>query len=393
MAQEPFGDRTERATPRRRQEARRRGQVARSTELTGAVALLAAVAGLVVFGPAILENLALLMRGSLAAGAPQVSTAADAYTVFQQVGVRLLWTVAPLLASLMAIGLLVNVLQVGFLFTGQPLSPRLSKLNPIEGFGRIFGRRGWVELAKALAKIAAVGLVTYFTLRADLESLVPLMGAEGGTLLEEIGAATVRIGLRAGAILLVLAGLDYAYQRWEYERSLRMSRKEVEEEQKQTEGDPHVKARVRAMQRAASRQRMMDEVAKADVVVTNPVHVAVALRYDRAKMDAPVVVARGMRRIAERIKEIAREHRIPVIEDPPLARALHRSTQIGDAIPEALYQVVAQLLAQIWRLPGAAGHPNPAAASAGRMGPDPASRPPMGPSADDPGSAHAEGER
>ena len=365
MAQEPFGERTERATPRRRQEARREGQVARSAELTGAVALIAALFALVVFGPRMLESLGDLMRQGFSGRADSIETTQGTVRVMHDVGGRLIWTVAPLLASLMAIGLLVNILQVGFLFTTKPLSPQLSKLDPIKGFGRIFGRRGFVELLKAIAKVSAVGIVAFLTVRADIESLVPLIGVDSGRLLEEVGRSTLRVGLRAGGVLLLLAALDYAYQRWEYEKSLRMSPKEIEEEQKQTEGDPRTRARVRALQRAAARRRMIQDVPAADVVVTNPIHVAVALKYDRAKMDAPVVVARGMRKVAQRIKDIAKEHGVPIVEDPPLARTLHRETRVGEAIPASLYQAVAQLLAQIWRLRQASGQGLSAAALSG----------------------------
>lgn len=377
MAEESFGERTERATPRRRQEARRDGQVARSAELTGAIALLAALLALVAFGPGMLQNLGDLMRAGLVDRGDSIETTQGALSVLHHVGGRLLWILTPLLASLMAIGLLVNILQVGFLFTTKPLMPQLSKLDPIKGFTRLFGRRGFVELLKAIAKVSAVGIVAFFTVRSDIESLVPLVGVDGSALLHEMGRSTLRIGLRAGAVLLVLAALDYAYQKWEYEKSLRMSPKEIEEEQKQTEGDPRTRARIRALQRAAARRRMMRDVPTADVVVTNPVHVAVALKYDRARMNAPVVVARGMRKVAQRIKEIAKEHGVPIVEDPPLARTLHRETRVGEAIPASLYQAVAQLLAQIWRLQqasrrglgaaaaGVAGAGSPAGSAAG----------------------------
>jgi flagellar biosynthetic protein FlhB len=348
VARETFGERTHRATPRRREEARREGQVARSVELSAALALLVALAALAAFGPGMLQRLGDLTRSLLSGTYSPVATPAAAYRSFRLVSVQVLVTLAPLLLSLLAIGVISNVLQVGFLFTSRPLSPRLSRLDPFQGFARVFGRRGLVELAKAL---------------------VPSLGTDGGALLERVGGTTLKLGLRIGLALLALAALDYGYQRWEHERSIRMSQKEIEEEQKQQEGDPRVRARIRILQRLLSRRRMMAEVPQADVIVTNPVHVAVALKYDRRSMRAPVVVARGMRKLAEKIKKVAGEHSVPIVEDPPLARLLYKEAPLGRPIPVSLYRAVAQVLAHVWRL----RERGPAAARGGRTGAGPAS--------------------
>ena len=255
-----------------------------------------------------------------------------------------------LLLALLLVGTLSQVVQVGFHVSSRPLGPRWDVLDPIQGFGRRFGRRGWVELLKTLFKVAIIGLTAFVTVKADLEDLVPLLGADGGALVERIGLFTLHLGLRVGLALLVLAALDWGYQKWEFEQSIRMTQKELEDEQKQSEGDPQVKSRIRLLQRQMSRNRMIAAVAEADVVITNPIHVAVALKYDRGKMDAPIVVARGLRKMAERIKEEARKHNVPILEDPPLARLLYKETEVGQAIPASMYKAVAQILAHVWRL-------------------------------------------
>ncbi len=350
MANETFGERTERATPKRREEARRQGQVPRSTELTHALVLLVGVGVLAALGGRMLRGLSELVRVQLAGATASAVSVEGVYVLFQRLSMQILMVMLPLVLALILIGLSSNVLQVGFMVTARPLTPRWSAINPIEGFKRIFSLRSVTELVKALLKVGLIGLIAWTTVKADLEQLVPLIGADGTLLLSRVGAATVKLGLRVGAALLVLAILDYGYQRWEYERSIRMSRQEVEEEQKQQDGDPQVKSRIRQMQRQLSRRRMMTAVPTADVVITNPTHVAVALKYDRVTMAAPVVVAKGMRKLAQRIKETAREHHVPIVEDPPLARLLYREAELDRPIPVSLYQAVAQVLAHVWRL-------------------------------------------
>ncbi|MEZ4649000.1 MAG: flagellar biosynthesis protein FlhB [Candidatus Eisenbacteria bacterium] len=350
MANESFGEKIHPASPKRRAEAREQGQVARSQEVGTALTVLTAMAALVVFGPALLQNLGDLTRSLLAGQALPLETTNGAYAAFRQYSVQLLGLLAPIVLALLLVGTVSQVVQVGFHVSSRPLGPRWDVLDPIQGFGRRFGRRGWVELLKTLFKVAIIGLTAFVTVKADLEDLVPLLGADGGALVERIGLFTLHLGLRVGLALLVLAALDYGYQKWEFEESIRMTQKELEDEQKQSEGDPQVKSRIRLLQRQMSRNRMIAAVAEADVVITNPIHVAVALKYDRGKMDAPIVVARGLRKMAERIKEEARKHNVPILEDPPLARLLYKETEVGQAIPASMYKAVAQVLAHVWRL-------------------------------------------
>lgn len=350
MAKDTFGERTQRATPKRREDARLQGQVARSFELNTAILLIAGVVTLSFLGPALVGRLADLCRVFFHGMARPLDSPADALALFHLVTRQLLIALAPLLLTLAAVGVISNVAQVGFVFTTNALTPRWEMLDPIQGFARKFGRRGWVELAKAILKLVLIGTIAYFTVAADLDELLPLAGVDGATLMDKVGGLVTQLGLRIGVALLALAAVDYGYQRWEYEESIKMSTKEIEEEQRQMEGDPQVKSRIRVLQRQLGRNRMISEVAKADVVVTNPTHVAVALKYDRATMAAPVVLARGMRKLAARIRAEAEKHGIPIVEDPPLARLLYKKSKIGQPIPVGLYQAVAQLLAHVWRL-------------------------------------------
>jgi flagellar biosynthesis protein FlhB len=350
LARETFGELTERATPKRREEARREGKVARSSELTSALVLLAGVGALSFLSGSMLHGLADLTRGLLAEMGTPAENEGTIYAIFTRLSLQMTRLLLPFLLSVSMIGIAANVGQVGFMITGGPLNLRWSVINPVEGFRRILSLRSLTELLKTMLKVFIIGSIAYATVSSDLARLAPLQGADAGKVLSLIGAATIRLGLRVGFALLSLAVLDYGYQRWEYERSLRMSRQEVIEEQKQTDGDPRVRARIRLLQRLGARRRMMQDVAKADVVVTNPTHVAVALKYDRSKMAAPVVVARGIRKLAEKIKETARQNHIPIVEDPPLARLLYKETKVGSAIPVSLYRAVAQVLAHVWRL-------------------------------------------
>lgn len=352
MAEQTFGERTEQATPKRRDQARREGKVARSTELNQSLVLLAGVGALAALGGRMLGGIAAIMGGQLQqlGNASSYANESGIYSMLVHTAGQVLMLLLPMAAVIAVVGLGSNVLQVGFLATSRPVTPRLAAISPVEGFKRIFSLRSGVELLKALFKVSIIGLVAWITVKGDMDQIVPLAGADGGLLLERIGGATVKLGLRVGTALLVLAVLDYGYQRWEFERSIRMTRQEILDEQKQTEGDPLVKARVRALQRLMSRRRMMRDVQTADVVITNPTHYAVALKYNRDSMAAPVVVARGMRKLALKIREMAKKHSVPVVEDPPLARLLYKESRLGHPIPVSLYRAVAQVLAHVWRL-------------------------------------------
>ncbi|MBM3330099.1 MAG: flagellar biosynthesis protein FlhB, partial [Calditrichaeota bacterium] len=258
--------------------------------------------------------------------------------------------ISPFLILVMAAGLLAGFAQTGFLFTVKPLVPKLSRLSPLSNLKNKFSSRALVELAKGILKVGIVGLVGYLTVRAEMLGLVQLMDQETPLLVAAIAALTLKLAFRLMIAFVVIAVLDLLYQNWKQKRDLRMSKQEVKDEHRQSEGDPHIKGRIRQLQLKASLNRMIRNIPKADVVVTNPVHVAVALKYDPLTMHAPQVVAKGKRKMALRIKEIAREHGVPIIEEPELARALYRTTEIGMEIPYDLYQAVAEIIALVYKL-------------------------------------------
>lgn len=347
-------ERTEPATPRRIQRARSRGQVARSPELAAALGLLGGYLALRVSGPYAWQWLLGLARDAWGGGwwgAP-VLEPAD----LPGLSLRTLLTTAavagPPLVAAALVGLAANLAQVGFVLTGQPLVPDLSRLNPLLGLQRLLSRRALVDLAKALLKVAIVGWVAWRTIAGRLAELPLLAGVRAEAVLHHVSDMVGAVVLRVGMAWLVLAALDYAYQRWEYQQSLRMTRQEVREELRETEGAPEVRQRIRRRQREVARRRMMAEVPRADVVITNPTHYAVALRYEAETMEAPEVVAKGAGVVARRIREVAEAAGVPVVENPPLARSLYEAVDIGQAIPQALYQAVAEVLAFVYRLKG-----------------------------------------
>jgi flagellar biosynthetic protein FlhB len=257
-----------------------------------------------------------------------------------------------LILPLLIAGLAGNILQIGFEIHVEPLAPKLSKLNPLTGLKRILSLRGLVELGKSLAKIVFIAAIAWGVVSGYLTEFPTLVRRDIGGIWEFTHTAAFRIILYVCLAMVVLAVLDYAYQRWQHEQSLKMTKQEVKDERKQTEGDPQIKARIRSLQRQAAYHRMMAEVPKADVVITNPTHLAVALRFDPTEMAAPRVVAKGADHIAERIRDIARSHDVPLVENKPLAQALFKLAEPGDTIPVELYRAVAEVLAYVYRLKG-----------------------------------------
>jgi flagellar biosynthetic protein FlhB len=257
---------------------------------------------------------------------------------------------SPLLLTVVITGFLSNYLQIGFIFSPEAVAPKMEKIDPFKGFARLFSLRSLVELVKSVLKMAVIAVIVWFTLKDELRNLIPLMDDSLMGILVYTGKVIFRIMITTCWVLIVLALMDYLYQRWEYEKGLRMSRQEVKDEYKQSEGDPFVKARIRRIQREIARKRMMANVPKADVVVTNPTHLAVAIRYDADKMYAPVVVAKGAGYMAEKIRDIARTHGVPVIENKPVAQLLYKMVDVDGAIPEDLYRAVAEILAYVYGL-------------------------------------------
>lgn len=240
------------------------------------------------------------------------------------------------------------------MFTTKPLEPKPEKLNPFQGIKRLVSARGFMEMLKGVIKLVVISLVGYFTIKAALPGFLQLIDQDAATILSSVASTAFGLGLRAAIAIFLLAILDYLFQYWQHHKDLMMSKQELKDEFKQTEGDPLTKSRVREIQIKTSMNRMIKQLPTATVVVTNPTHVAVALRYDSETMSAPKVIAKGLRKVAERIKEIARENDIPIIEEPELARALFKTTEIGWAIPYELFQAVAEVLALVYKLRDAA---------------------------------------
>lgn len=341
---------TEAPTPRRRQELRRKGQVARSQELGGAAVLLAGVVALRVFGGMLWGDMQEMMRGSFLGLTADELTATSVMGGSEHSMLVVLKLLAPLLAVLAVVAVVTNAAQTGLVLSLEPLTPKFQRVNPMANAKKLLlSWQGLVSLVKGLVKFGVVGAVAFFTLRSRQDDIVGLtgMGVRDGT--AAFASLTFDVTVRCAAALLLVAFADYAFQRWQFGRDTRMTKQEVRDEMRQSEGDPQTRARIRR-QRQALLARTMTKVMTADVIITNPTTLAVALKYDALTMRAPTVVAKGQRLMAERIKGIAAEHTIPVVENVPLARALFRSVPVGREVPADLYQAVAAVLAFVYRL-------------------------------------------
>ncbi len=348
-------NRTERASERRKREAREKGQVAISREVPTAAILLAGLTLLYLFIGGSLVNLVDFTRAWLARAVGPTAMMShigpDAFRALMlEFGSNVVYVVSPLLLGLMAVGVGSYLVQTGWIWKGVKVDP--SRINPIKGLGRLFSLRSLVELIKSVLKVVIIVLVGYAAVRHDLPLLPALVAYDLWTVLVTIGSLMTKAALWIGVTIGLIAIADYAYQRFEWERSLRMTKDEVKQEHKETEGDPLLRSRVRSLQREMSRNRMMANVPKADVVITNPYHLAVALRYEPGTMGAPVVVAKGAGYVAERIKQIAAEHGITVVENQFVARSLYRLVDVGREIPANLYRAVAEILALVYKAKG-----------------------------------------
>jgi flagellar biosynthetic protein FlhB len=350
MPEQGAQEKTEKPTQRRRGKAREQGQVAKSQEINSVAVLLAGLGALYLMGGFMYEQLSSFMRQvMMGLGRSWFNLAQFQDFSMFTIG-TILKTVAPLWGVIVLVAIISNVAQVGFMLAPKRLKPDLNKINPIKGFKKFFSLRILVDMFKNIGKLVVVGMVAYLTVRAELPRLPELAGLEVIEILTYIISVCFKIFYRCILAMLALAILDWAYQKYDFEKNLKMSKQEIKEEHKQTEGDPHVRARIRSIQRDQARKRMMAEVPEADVVITNPTHLAVALTYKMGSMDAPEVVAKGAGKIAERIKEVAREHEVPVIEDKPLAQALFKAVEVGQSIPADLYEAVATILAHVYRM-------------------------------------------
>jgi len=352
LAKGDFQDKTEKATSKKRREAREKGQVAKSREIPSVAVLLTGLSTLYLFGSFMYSHIRSLMQESFSMIARPSLGMTDFLVLNYDMVQRFIIIMAPVMIAVFLMAILTNVAQVGWLFTWEPLIPKPSKVSPIKGIGRLFSKHALVELFKSIAKLTLVGFVVYWTVKGEMARVVSLGDMEVSSIALYILRVILKIFLRVSIAMIFLAALDYAFQKWQFEQKLKMTKQEVKEELKQNEGDPLIKSRIRRVQQEMARRRMMQEVPKADVIVTNPVHLALALRYDSGVMNAPQVVAKGAGPLAEKIKALAKEHHIPIVEDKELARKLYEVVEIGGEIPSAFYHAVAEVLSYVYRIKG-----------------------------------------
>ncbi|HRT42728.1 MAG TPA: flagellar biosynthesis protein FlhB [Phycisphaerae bacterium] len=349
MALDDGGDRTEAPTPRRLQEARDEGRIPRSVDLTAAVALMAAVILLKILGDGLFGGL-LQITGDL--GEPLDVAGGDLAAVVLRVALATARGLLPFLGLLLLATALGAVVQSGLSPSLKPLEPKLEKLNPAAGVRRLFSLDSATRAGQGVFKITLVALVAYVTITGELDTVLNAGLLEPAGIVQMSAALLYKLALRLGLTLLVLALLDYWYQRWNWWRRLKMTKQEVRDELKRMEGDPQMRHRRRQLQMRLALQRVGIDVPKADVVVTNPTEYAVALKYDEATMTAPRVMAKGKDLLAARIRQVAQQHRIPIVQRPPLARALYAAVEVGKEVPPAYYRAVAEVLAYVYRITG-----------------------------------------
>ncbi|MFA6431063.1 MAG: flagellar biosynthesis protein FlhB [Candidatus Margulisiibacteriota bacterium] len=345
------GDKSEEPTPHRLREAREKGQIAKSKEVTTAVLLLFTYAMFRYLGEYIWSNLAdtTQILFQLIPQAKEFDIAFAGYILL--IALRgMAFVLLPIFISIFIVSFITESMQTGFVFAADPLSPKGERINPIEGFKRMFSMQGLVELVKSMLKIFIVFYIAWYAVKDELPKIVGLIESEPWDGLLIGGNIVYTIAMRVGIFYIIIAILDYFYKRWEYMRNLKMTKQEIKEEYKRLEGDPMVKQRMRDLQRQVAQQRMMAAVPQADVVVTNPTHIAVALKYDQKKGKAPILLAKGERKIAEEIKRIAEAHEITIIENVVLARSIYKTTRVNKEVPSELYQAIAEVLAYVYKI-------------------------------------------
>lgn len=344
------GEKTEPATPRRREEARKKGQVAKSGEVGTALMVMAGILILKNLGSFIGVQLRETVHYFLANMAYWDGDLRGFQSFFLVALIKLGLIIGPILLALLVVGVLSQIMQIGFMASGEALQPKFSRINPIEGFKRIFSKRALMEFFKSILKILLVGYLVYSQVKKNLVWLPQLSLFELETSIFYMTDSIYRMVLQVGLFLLIVAAADYWWQRREFEDSIKMSKQEIKEEYKQMEGDPLIRSQIRQRQRQMASQRMMQAIPTADVVITNPTHYAIAIEYTPGEMGAPQVVAKGMGHLALRIKDEAKKHNVTTVENRELARALYQTTEVGHEIPADLYPAVAEVLAFVYRL-------------------------------------------
>jgi flagellar biosynthesis protein FlhB len=350
MAEESDQEKTEPASPQRLEKAREEGQVVQSRELATFVVLMASGATLWVMAGNLGLTLSNIMRGGLNF---EPGIARDSSHVMAQLSSQFFeaaLALAPFFLLVVIAALASPLLLRGWLFSTKALAPKFNRLNPFSGIKRMFSSQGLIELVKSLAKVGLLGGVAAWLIWSNVDSIFSLSMEPSALAIQHMGDIIGKIFLLVSGTMIFIVAIDLPFQVWNHFKKLRMSKEELRRENKESEGDPHLKAHIRAQQREVARRRMMSEIPTADVVVTNPTHYAVALKYSEGKMRAPRVVAKGADAVAAKIRELAAEHKVPLLEAPPLARALFRHTELGDEIPATLYTAVAEVLAYVFQL-------------------------------------------
>lgn len=345
------GERTEDPSAKRREDFRKKGQVAQSKEVQTAAIFSLVLLFWLFYMPHFWDGLTTLVAATWKSAWEFEGTPSAIMGLSIHITKEMALLLAPLFLLVLIIGFFSSFFQFGWLLTGVPLIPDFSKLDPIAGMGRLFSKRSLIESIKSIAKVTLIGWIAFSTVMAKFNEALILVDTSASATMLFLAKTAGLIMTKICAILILLAFIDFLYVRWEMEQKLKMTKQEQKEEFKESEGDPHIKAQIRALQQQMARKRMMAEVPKADAVITNPTHLAVAIRYDSAVMAAPIVVAKGADFVAMRIREIARENNIPLVENPPVARLLHK-LDLGAAIPEEMFKAVAEILAHIYSLKG-----------------------------------------
>ena len=353
MAEENKDQKTEEASSKRVTDAEGKGNFALSKELTSSFILLGATLSLYAVGQQVPLKMMVLWRALLSEAHVFQLTTEELYKAFVLVMKSTFFILSPILFTIMIAGIIANLIQTrGLKISTHPLIPKFNKMNPLKGFGRIFSKNSLMELLKSLFKVFIVSVIAYQTIKGHWDEIPPLMHFEVGQILIFLGKVSLEIMIKVLLVMIFLALVDYLFQKYTYMENLRMSKQEVKDERKETDGNPQIKQRIRRAQMEMARKRMMSAVPQADVVVTNPTHLAIAIKYDIDKYAAPILVAKGAGAIAQRIRSIAEEHGIPIVEDKPLARVLHKTVEVGQLIPASLYKAVAEILAYVYRLKG-----------------------------------------
>ncbi len=345
-------EKTEKATPKKRDDARKKGQVLKSAEVNTAVMVLSLFAILAAMAGWMMEKMMALLNEYMTVqiiDGLQDMSRDRLHNLIIDGFIQIIIISAPLLAVSLAVGIGINLVQVGFMFTGESIKPKFSHINPFEGVKRIFSMRSVVELIKSLLKITIVGVVVYIDYLANMQTFESMMVDTIAGAGMKIFDMCLSVAFKASLALIALGLADYLYQWWEFEKNLKMSKQEIKDEYKMVEGDPKIKQAIKQRQREMAMRRMMSSIPKADVVITNPTHYAIALEYKDNAQKAPTVVAKGKDLVAQRIKDKAREHGVPMVENKPVAQALYVAVEVGDEIPQELFGAVAEVLAYVYQ--------------------------------------------